>query len=300
LNAVFVTSGTRTRVSAAAVLILSFIVGALAEAQPRGHSCSARDAPVVFTEAATAAIGTCGPRANRLARFVARTHRWRTPRPRVQFKGTLGSGAVWHAYDEPACCGQLACGGSSEQADALVGSVGRRLFALTANRPTTTAVPAGSNRLVAPFRPEAWNEFLRAAGATPCSPGEALSLAWLVYVSAYPGQGLVMSPDEASLTVMEGQRRRFATVTAEAQQLFGEPIRSRAVRTDHGFDVIFYTSRHVWFRTLRITPAGSSSDESMRRIRVRVSSEGEMEFTEDIPVRSGVQTGAAPPATPLQ
>ncbi len=233
------------------------------------------------------AVAVCDVHAHRLARFAARRYDWSTRRPQARPVGTLGRGVVWHVYDSPACCGTGSCGTSSERDDGLVGVVGGRLFALTADEPQSNLVPAGNNRMVRPWRPREWTRFLRAADALPRSAEQAVSIAWLVYVSGHPEQGLV-NARLADLSVMQHRETLFAELVAHAEAYFGEPIRSRAERDRGGFNVVLFTSRHVWFPHIRTTPSGLGGDEDLRRVRVRISVRGLFEFLEDVPLRSSV------------
>jgi hypothetical protein len=158
--------------------------------------------------------------------------------------------------------------------------VGRRLFALTADPPLLGSDGApGGDRLAGPWSPLGWARFVAAARAAPSTPAEALALAWLVYASVHTGQGLVTDPAAPDLAVVDGQRDALAAAVRAA----AAPVRSSAAPSaGGGFDVVLWTSRHVWFPELRIRPMGATSGERLRRATVRVDRRGAVTFLSDV------------------
>lgn len=130
------------------------------------------------------AVDRCGGQARRVARFAAQAHRWSVALPVVVPVGKLAKGVIFRATANPACCElNSACGASSEVADALIGMVDERLFALTKNPPDWQRMPPK------PWRADKWSEFLAVAGAGPRDAKEALALVWLVLSSIRPRLG---------------------------------------------------------------------------------------------------------------
>lgn len=141
----------------------------------------------MLTPRAGLAQTPCSAAAREVARFAAHAWHWRTRLPTAEPVATWRRGRIWRVTDNPACCGTGACSGSSERADALVGVVGDRMFALTRERtPELDRAESSSAMPRRPMRAVAWSEFLAASGAAPAIEAEAMLIAQRVAAGFWP------------------------------------------------------------------------------------------------------------------
>lgn len=241
------------------------------------------------------AVDRCGGQARRVARFAAQTHCWSVALPVVVPVGKLAKGVIFRATANPACCDLTsACGASSEVADALVGMVDERLFALTKNPPDWQRMPPK------PWRADKWSEFLAAAGTGPRDAKEALELGWLVLSSIRPRLGR-LADGAALATLVAAQRSHELLEVLPAMQQAGlAEVLSTALPRDAGYDVTLWASHYATNRALlRDIGAGASSDEALVRVRARIGSTAEVTI---YPPESISQLLAAPQPhpTPIQ
>lgn len=214
----------------------------------------------------------CGSEARRIGARVRRAHGWSTPEPVVRPIGTLGRAVLWRARNNPRCCdAERGCSATSEREDALVATVGRRVFLLSASEPRVRAGAPGENRLLEPFVARGWSALIRAAGALPTSPAEAMELAWWVYASTFPGLGRVQ--DVAT----------FDPELAAQARALGD-LEPSAAPSDGGFEVSLWASRRSHVDHVRDRGMGSSSDQRLRRAVVRIHRDGTVTVLADVSV----------------
>lgn len=241
------------------------------------------------------AVDRCGGQARKVARFAAQAYRWSVVLPVVVPVGKLAKGVIFRATANPACCELTsACGASSEVADALVGNVDERLFALTKNPPDWWRMP------LKPWRADKWSEFLAAAGAGPRDAKEALELVWLVLSSIRPRLGRL--DDGAALaTLVAAQRSHELLLVLPAMQQAGAaPVLSTALPRAAGYDVTLWASHYATNKALlRDIGAGASSDEALLRVRARIGYTAEVTIYPPEPI-SQILTAPQPHPTLIQ